>query len=143
MPAAGAVWSLQRRNRSSVGTGTSPDRMLVASAGNVSDGVVLSASASRPADVISTTGYSPELWRASPALISPDRRSLIRSSFHGFNAPWKGSSCTHGRAVDHVVRRPPRTAATLASPTRPLNLAVAARPASTPPPATPPPRRAA
>src|SRR6266851_1145362 len=106
--------------------------MLVDSAGSVrKGGLVFPASASRPAEVISTTGYSPELCRARPVLMSPDRRSLIRSSFHRFNAPWKGSSCTQGWAVDHLVRRPPRTAATLASPTRPLNLAVAASAART------------
>ena len=86
--------------------------MLRDSAGSVRGGAVFAASASRPVEVISTTGYSPELWRARPALISPDRRSLIRSSFHRFKAPWKGSSCTQGWAVDHLVRRPPRTPAT-------------------------------
>src|SRR5260370_1366261 len=131
MPAARAVSSLQCRNRSSVSIGASPDPALVDSAGSVREGVLLVASASRPAEVTSTTGYAPELWRARPALISPDRRSLIRSSFHRFNAPWKGSSCTQGWAVDHLVRLPPRTAATFASPTRPLNLAVAASAACT------------
>src|SRR6266511_719455 len=58
--------------------------------------------------------------------MSPARSSLIRSSFQRFNAPWKASSWTHGCAADHFVRRPPSTAATLASPTRPLKRDVAA-----------------
>ena len=55
----------------------------------------------------------------------------MRSSFHPLRAPWNGSSLTHGCATDHLVCRPPSTAATLASPTRPLNLAVAASAACT------------
>src|SRR2546427_4519617 len=60
-PPARAVSSRQRRNRSSVSTGTSVRWTEMASAGSVSVGTARCATASRPADVISTTGYSPEL----------------------------------------------------------------------------------
>src|SRR5258708_12535665 len=132
---------------------------LGVSVGRVSGGVVPFDIASRPAGVSSTTGYSPELWRASPAATTSASSCLTRSSFHLFNAPWNGKSWTQAWAVDHFVFRPPSTAATLASPTRPLNLAIAARLALTasagmgssrgppprhlsppvPPPPTPPP----
>ena len=60
-PPARAVSSRQLRNRSSVSFGTSARWTEVASAGSVSVGTARCATASRPADVISTTGYSPEL----------------------------------------------------------------------------------
>jgi len=60
-PPARAVSSRQLRNRSSVPLGTSVGWTEVALAGSVSLGTVRCATASRPAEVISTTGYSPEL----------------------------------------------------------------------------------
>src|SRR5258708_5566813 len=131
-PAARAVSERHRRRRSMVAAGASAPFAvrcfrLAVSVGSVSGGVVPLDIASRPAGVSSTTGYSPELWRASPAATTSASSCLTRSSFHLFNAPWKGRSWTQAWAVDHFVFRPPSTAATLASPTRPLNLAMAAR----------------
>src|SRR6266566_1967982 len=60
-PLARAVSRRQRRSRSTISAGASESPTFFASAGNVSAGIVLSTKASRPADVSSTTGYSPAL----------------------------------------------------------------------------------
>src|SRR5260370_893385 len=69
----------------------------------------------------------PELWRASSAATASVSSCLTRPSYHLFNASWKGRSGTQAWAVDHFVFRAPSPAAPLASPTRPLILAMAGR----------------
>src|SRR5260370_18697868 len=106
-----AVSERHRRRRSMVSTGASAPFVvrflgLAVSVGRVSGGVVPFDIASRPAGVSSTTGYSPELWGASPAATTSPSSCLTRSSFHLFHAPCHVNSLTQACAVDHFPFRP-------------------------------------